>query len=145
MKLQHSIEIARPASDVFAYVADHDKMSEWISTLDSSTPSTPGPTSLNSEFDQEHLERGKRIRFSGRVTDFEPASQLTLKLDNDEATVTLTYRLTAQGEGTLLEQTTEVKLHSMMLRMVAGAFEGTVRERMTSDFETLRTKLEAGT
>ncbi len=144
MKLQHSIEIARPCAAVFAYLTSHEHMPKWISTLETSTQSSPGGLARDSEFLQEHVERGKRIRFSGKVTEYTEPVSLTLELSNDDALVTLTYRCQERPTGTLLEQTSEVKLHNMMLRMVAGAFEGTVRDRMKTDFETLKAQLEAG-
>jgi len=143
MKLQHSIEIHRPASEVFSYLADHERMPTWISTLETSTPSVPGPLSLGSEFNQEHLERGKRIRFVGKVLEYEDASKLTMELSNDDAVITLRYVLVEHAGHTQLEQSTEVRLDNMMLRMMAGAFEGTARERMKADFETLKSQLES--
>lgn len=142
MKLQYSIEINRPAADVFAYLADHERMPTWISTLEASTPSVAGPLSLGSKFSQEHVERGKRIRFAGEVSEYEDASKLTLLLCNDDASIALRFLLEEQTGRTRLEQITEVKLNNMMLRMMAGAFESTVRERMKSDFETLKAHLE---
>lgn len=142
MKLNHAIEIAKPAADVFAFVADHEHMPEWISTLESSTPNSPGPLVLHSEFKQEHQERGKRIHFDGKVTEYQASEKLTLVLSNDDATVSTTYTFTATADNTQFEQTTEVKLHNMMLRMMAGAFEGAVRDRMAADFLTLKARLE---
>lgn len=143
MKLQYSIEISKPAIEVFAFVTDHERMPQWISTLEVSTPSAPGPLALNSEFNQEHLERGKRVQFKGQVTEFQDAEKLTLVMKNKDATITLAYVFVAAAGSTGLQQTTELKLHNMMLRMMAGAFEKTVRKRMAADLNALKVLLEA--
>ena len=143
MKLTHSIEIDEPVSQVFEFLTSHERMPSWVGTLQSSVSTVPDPTIVGAKFKQQHLERGKPIDFEGEVLRHESPSQFAFRLSNKDAAVTLSYELLPSPKGTLLNQTTEVKFNNMMLRMMAGAFEKTARERMESDLVALRSHLQS--
>ena len=70
--IKHSIEINRPAEEVFAYLEQVDRHNEWQGSLVSTTVETDGPTRVGTRVvERRHIPGGTQD-FSYEVTELDP-------------------------------------------------------------------------
>ncbi len=78
METTQSIEIDRPAAEVFEYIADMSNNTAWQNGQVSCTWTSDPPIGLGSTYDQEARFLGKSIRSSFEVTEFEPGARIRI-------------------------------------------------------------------
>jgi hypothetical protein len=106
--------------------------------VDSETPWGKG-----ARFTQVHLESGMRQEFKGQLLEYERDRRLVLKLEHTDLSLLNEVTLHDLGERTQINQRTEIKLHSVALKIVKGMVKGAIERRMGEDFERLKTLLES--
>lgn len=110
---QTTIEIARPAEDVFAVLADTETAPRWYEAVVSAVKTTPGPVGYGTRYRLVRSLRGGVVENEVEIEEHEPSRRVTLasisgptpfryryRLDPNEAgitTVTLTGDITADG------------------------------------------------
>lgn len=142
MELKHTIEINAPQETVFQWISEHERLPLWISTLQSTTARSAALVHVGEKFTQHHLESGKNVEFEGVVAACEAPKNLTLRCENKDAIVDLAFQLEATSSGTALTQNTTATWKSLALRLMAGAFQSTIEERMTRDLGALKALCE---
>ena len=70
--IKHSIEINRPAQEVFAYLEQVERHNEWQGSLVSTTVKTDGPTRVGTRVVERRNVPGGTRDFSYEVTEHDP-------------------------------------------------------------------------
>jgi uncharacterized membrane protein len=142
--IEHSIEINRPAAEVFAYIDKLDRHSEWQSTLESARVETDGPTRVGTRvverrqvpggardipYEITEHEPPRKASFRGTAGPVRPVGTLTVDpVGESSARVHIALDLEGHGIG---------KLFAILARRQAA-------KQVPQDQEKLKEKLESG-
>jgi uncharacterized protein YndB with AHSA1/START domain len=116
--MDFTINISRPADEVFALVADLSNYHRWLrpSSLYVGTTRVSGvPTSLGTTY----VDRSRQAILRGRVTQFRPpeliAFQQVTRSPLGRLAIDIEYRLDDQGTSTRLYRTTTPRLSGLLV------------------------------
>jgi uncharacterized membrane protein len=92
--VQVSIEIARPAREVFAYLEDVTNNPKWLKGMRSCAWTTDPPVRVGSRYEQTAHFLGKEIRTNFEVIAHEPGHSMTIEsLPGSSFPITVTRRV----------------------------------------------------
>ena len=131
MRYRKEIEVARDPAEVFAYLADFSRASEWDPGIVEARRLSEGPTAVGSRFEVVALFRGNRHRFEYVVTEFDDGRRIVLR--GEGARAVSDDRITVEGLGGRTRVTYEADLRLKGLFRVAEPFLGRTVERMGDD------------
>jgi uncharacterized membrane protein len=77
--IRHSIEINRPAEEVFAYLDQLDRHSEWQSSLVSARVETDGPTRVGTRVLERRKVPGGAREIPYEITEHEPPRKASFR------------------------------------------------------------------
>ena len=77
--IKHSIEVNRPAEEVFAYLDQLDRHSEWQGTLVSATVETGGPTRVGTRVVERRNVPGGARDIPYEITEHEPPRKASFR------------------------------------------------------------------
>jgi len=78
--VRRSVEIGRPASDVFAYVSDQTNAPSWQKGLLEVRRTTDGPIGVGSRHTGARMFMGRRLELSNEYTRYEPDSTVEFSI-----------------------------------------------------------------
>lgn len=110
MRYEQDIEVERDPAEVFAYVADFSRASEWDPGIEESRRLSDGPTSKGSRFELIARFRGNRQRFEYVVTDYVDGRRIALHGEGGKAVSDDTISVEAKDGGTRLTYTADIRL-----------------------------------
>jgi uncharacterized membrane protein len=96
--IKHSIDINRPAEDVFAYLEQVDRHNEWQGQLVSTTVETDGPTRVGTRVVEHRNLPGGTRDFSYEVTEHEPPRKTSFRGTAGLVRPVGTYTVDPKGE-----------------------------------------------
>jgi uncharacterized membrane protein len=73
-----SVEVARPAGEVFDFISDFENNPQWQGGMKSCRWTTPPPHQVGSTYDQVAHFLGRDIKSSFKVTEFEPGRRVKI-------------------------------------------------------------------
>lgn len=79
LDFEHSIEVARPAAEVFGYVAEFENNPRWQRGMQSCRWTSDDRLLVGSTYVQEARFFGRRIDTRFRVTEFEPGRRIAIE------------------------------------------------------------------
>jgi uncharacterized protein YndB with AHSA1/START domain len=145
--ITHSIEIARPPEDVFAYLDDLDRHSEWQGDVTSSTRETQGPTAVGTRAtDVRHVMGGTRP-ITYEITEHDPPRRTAFRGVNGPVRPLGSVTVEPSGEGGS-KVTLELDLqgHGFFGAFIAPLARRNARKVVPEDQKRLKARLEsAGT
>ena len=103
IRVEHSVTINRPPSEVFAYVSDPEKLPEWQSTALEARWETPGPIAVGSRAVEVRKFLGRRMESTMEVTGFELDRELSFRVLDGPVPFQVTQKFEAVGDGTRLD------------------------------------------
>ena len=139
MRMEHTVVIQRPPSEVFAYLTDVAKLPEWQTSA--SEASVDGEMRLGAQVHEVRSLLGRQAESTLEVSEFEPDRRFSLRVVNGPLPFEVRHTLTEEDGGTRLDWEGEAdtsKLPRLAVRMVAGAVEA----QFKADLERLKTVLE---
>jgi carbon monoxide dehydrogenase subunit G len=140
VRIDFSLEVARPPEDVFARLVDLDRLPEWqASALGSSVD---GPLEQGARIKERRRVLGRELENELEVTAYDPPRRLTLKALGGPVPFTVDHELTENGGSTLLRVVAEAKPGTFM-KLAEPVLARTAEEEMRKDFERLKQQLEA--
>ena len=140
IRVEFTIEIARPASEVFDHLVDVDKLPEWqASAIECASD---GPLEQGSRITERRKLFGHEAQTVLEVTEYDPPSRLTLRTLDGPVRFTVDHRLEDVNGATHLHLLGEAK-PSGMLRFAGPVVERKARDEFRRDFERLKEILEA--
>ena len=100
MNSTYSIEVERPRADVFDFLTDDDNLPAVVPNLADHGVIEEQPGKIGSTFWHEYEEKGRRMRMTGVVTEYEAPRRWAVKLDGPFFGFEVAYTLEQLGPGT---------------------------------------------
>lgn len=143
MKLVSTVEIDRPADEVFAVISDFSRNPEWQRGMKSARWTTESPTRVGSTYQQIARFLGRDVVTTFEVVAYEPGRSVTIESHESSFPITVTRSVEPLGPGRsrvsahiVGEPRRFFRLFGPLLRLLA---ERSVR----GDYERLRQLLES--
>jgi uncharacterized membrane protein len=143
VRLEFSIEIARPRDDVFAVVSNLENDPRWQSAVLQSERVTPGRTRAGTRFTQWVSLIGKRTRLDIEFLAFEPTERYVLACVCGPLEFDTEVRFAPTRRGTELEVLVSGR-PSGVLRLAAVVLSRHRSAEIEADLGNLKGLLEAG-
>ena len=138
-----SIEIARPAAEVFAYIANMANNPRWQRGQQSCEWTSEPPLRLGSTYDQVASFLGKTIRSSFEVTEFEPGHRIRIVSTGGTMPIDVTRTVEALDVGRCQVSARVRGEAPRAMRLLGPLLDRMVRSSVQRDYARLREILEA--
>lgn len=113
--VETTIEIARPAQEVFAFVADQTNAPLWQTDLHEVRRLTDGPIGVGTEHEFVRTFAGRRLASRNRFVAFEPDRYVKFEIPSGWISGTASYRTeSSRSAGTVLTCRMEFRLRAPM-------------------------------
>ena len=99
IRSESSIDINRPAADVFAFVADQTNAPRWQHGLDEVRRLTDGPIRVGTEHVFVRRFAGRTIESHNRYTDYQPGRYVEFEIPSGWVTGKASYLVEPTGSG----------------------------------------------
>ena len=86
IKVEKSIEVERPAEDVFAFVCDHTNSPRWQRGLLEVRRTSDGPIGVGTRHSVVRTFMGRRLEATNEFTEYEPDKLIAFKANSDSMT-----------------------------------------------------------
>jgi carbon monoxide dehydrogenase subunit G len=139
VRIELTIDVARPAEEVFAHLVDLDRLPEWQESAVESRADEPLAEGVRIFECRRVL--GREVHSELEVTEFDRPRRLMLKTSNGPVRFTVDHRLAEADGGTRLTVVAEGKAGGLM-RLGEPMLVRTVEAEMRKDFERLKEMLE---
>jgi uncharacterized protein YndB with AHSA1/START domain len=141
LRIDITVEIARPPAQVFAALADLERVPAWQeSALESRCD---GALEEGARIHERRRAMGREIESELEVTAFEPSRRLTLKAVGGPVPFTVDHQLVEQdgGDSTFLHVIVEGTPGSF-LKLATPMLKRRAEHELRGDFERLKEQLE---
>jgi uncharacterized protein YndB with AHSA1/START domain len=143
---EHTIEIDRPPSVVFPYLAASDQRRRWMAKLVQSEELTDGPAKLGTRFRDVFEDHGHRIELTAEIVDWRPSERIVIDLRSNAVHATSTQALEELNAGRArLTATIESEYKSFAARLAAGVVTRHAQAQLEQDLENLKRLVESET
>jgi uncharacterized protein YndB with AHSA1/START domain len=139
VRVEHTVEIALPARDVFAALTDVELVPEWQASAIESRADEPLAEGVRIHERRHFL--GHDAETELEVTAFEPDRRLALRTLRGPVKLTIDHELAETDGRTTLHVTAEGRPHGL-LRFAGPAVTAKARHELRRDFERLKAILE---
>lgn len=139
---ENTVTIRRPAEEVFAFLADFEKVPRWNHAIESTTKTSPGPVEVGGTYRQIRSEP-KRSEEGFQVTVFEPELRLAVEGEIGPFHARVAYLLQPMQEATKLTNAVELEASSTVSRLLAPLASSRVKAAVASNLHMLKQTLEA--
>jgi uncharacterized membrane protein len=144
MAINETIEIGRPAQDVFAYVSDMARHPEWQEKLLAATVETEGPMRVGTRVKQTRRVGGGTRTFTLEVTEHDPPNGLAFR--GIDGPVRPRGRITLEpldgGQRTRYSAQLDFEGHGLGL-LLGPLVRRDARRQLPDSLQRLKQKLEA--
>jgi carbon monoxide dehydrogenase subunit G len=123
---EHTIEIARPPEDVFAFVTDVSNYTRWQPSLVELHASRRGPLRVGSEATEVRRFLGREMETTWRCVEHEPSRLSAIEADDGPVPFRGTFLVEPLGHGTRFTWTVETRGAAARL---GGPLVGTATRR----------------
>ncbi len=139
VRIELTIDVARPAEEVFEHLVDLDRLPEWQSSAVESRADEPLAEGVRIFECRRGL--GREVHSELEVTEFDRPHRLMLKTLKGPVRFTVDHRLAEADGGTRLTVVAEGKAGGLM-RLGEPMLARTVEAEMRKDFDRLKELLE---
>ena len=139
VRIELTIDVARPAEDVFAYLVDLDRLPEWQESAVESRADEPLAEGVR--IFECRRAMGREVHSELEVTEFDRPRQLTLTTLKGPVKFTVDHRLAEADGGTRLTVVAAGKAGGLM-RLGEPMLARTVEAEMRKDLDRLKELLE---
>ncbi len=139
-----TVEIARPAAEVFAFLADFANNPAWQKGMVSARFTTEGPLRVGSEYDQEARFLGRPILSHFRVTEL--VADRAVTIETVQSTFPIKVRRAVEPvTDTTCRVTADVRGDaSGLFKLAAPLMRAMVGKSVRDDYARLKQLLESG-
>lgn len=141
-KLEHSVIINRPAEEVFDYMTDFEKLSEWMSELVEAKQNSEGAVSVGSTISAVATPLGRRAESTLEVTEYEPNKKFTIKSTSGPVASKDEFTFETVTDGTEVTRVTEAEMGGFF-RMAEPLVVRMLNRQFETNFANLKDLLEA--
>jgi hypothetical protein len=114
---QNTVTIARPAGEVFAFLADLRNIPRWNYAIARTVPTLPGPAGVGATYRQTRTIP-RRSEENLQITVFQPPTRLAVQGQLGPFRATASYLLEPVPSGTRLANDVELEPISALLRPI---------------------------
>jgi hypothetical protein len=122
------VTIQQPAGEVFAFLADFEKIPMWNYAIEETSKASAGPVGVGTRYRQTRSVPRRSVE-SFEVTVFEPASRLAIHGQIGPFEATISYVLEGRAGATTLVSSVELDPSPAMLKLLAPAATPGSRQR----------------
>ena len=142
----NSIEIARRPEDVFAYIDQIDRHTEWQEKLVSVERQTEGPLRVGSRIDQVRRVPGGRREFTIEVTEHDPPRKISWRALNGSVRPAGTVTVEPLADDSRSRLTVQIDLqgHGLLGKLIAPLARRDAATQIPKDHARLKERLERG-
>ena len=141
-KAEANIVINRPANEVFAYMTDVEKETEWQAELLEAKQTSAGPLSVGTTVREVRNFMNRRMEVVFEITEFEPDSKMSFKSISDPFPMRGRYSLEPVEGGTSVTFFIEGELTGVF-KMAELIVAQTAKRQINADLSRLKTHLES--
>ena len=142
--IKHSIEINRPAEEVFAYVDQVDRHNEWQDQLVSTTIETDGPVRVGTRVVERRKVPGGARDFPFEITEREPPRKVSFRGTAGLIRPVGTYTVDPIGESSSrMNSELDLKGHGIGKLFAPLALRQAAKQ-LPADHEKFKELLESG-
>ena len=138
-----SIFINRPPQEVWPYISNPVKYSQWQSGADSAEWTSVGPPGVGSTTREVGKILGRKMEGTVQITAWDPPNVLGRKSVGGPIRFEITIKLEPKDEGTQLNAHVQGELGGF-LKIAEGLAGKQIEKQTEADFEALKLLLEAG-
>jgi uncharacterized protein YndB with AHSA1/START domain len=147
-QLTTSVEIARPASVVFRWITEPDRVKSWVGWLVDIRSLTPGETGVGSRevwVMEDRNNNNQRMDIESQVTRLEADRLMEARLRSAEAfTGTVTYELQpVDANHTRLTYRASYKFEHWLAKVLGPVISRSAQQKLEEDLLRLKQKVEA--
>jgi uncharacterized membrane protein len=143
--ITNSIEIDRPQKDVFAYLDELDKHSEWQADLISSKLETEGPIGVGSRATDTRKVPGGPREMTYEITEYEPPRKTSWRVLNGPVRAVGSVIVEPVGDGARSRVTVDFNLEGHGIGVLIAPFARIqARKQVPKDQAKLKEVLERG-
>lgn len=143
MEVTASIDIDRPASEVFEYLADMANNPEWQQGQQRCTWTSEPPLRKGSTYDQEAKFLGKKIVSSFEVVEFDPGHRIRIRTTGGTMPIDVTREVAALSEDRSTVSAIVRGDPPMVFRLAGPLLTMMVRSSVRKDYQRLKALLES--
>jgi uncharacterized membrane protein len=141
--VQNTVEIDRPAPEVFAYLENVTNNTDWLKGMRSCTWTTEPPVRVGSRYEQVAAFLGKEIHTSFEVTAHEPGHLVTIaSREGSSFPLTVTRRVEDAGAGRSRVTETVESEPGGFYRVAQPLLRAMVARNIRRDYRNLKALLE---
>ena len=140
IKLEISLHINRPVAEVFKYLNDPTKMSEWNPIIEEATASET-PVKAGTRIRTRARMLGRKVEGTLEVLEYEPNKRVVQKSD-EPFSFKVTNTFQAENGGTRLVSAAEGELGGFF-KLSEPIFARIVKKQLQAQYETAKELLEA--
>ena len=142
INIQHAVEIAKPAEQVFGYITVPENEAKWQADLVDSRKTSEGPVGVGTTGVEIRKMMGRRMETHWVCTEFEANKKMSFKSTSGPMEVQGGYNLEPTNGSTRLEFWLQLQ-PSIVMRLFQPLIAGATRKQITRDFGSLKGILEA--
>jgi carbon monoxide dehydrogenase subunit G len=139
LRYRRSVEIARPAADVFDFLTDLDNLRRWQPSV--REVEWEPPLEAGSTFEETRELLGRRARSRLEVTALAPGREFSIRVVEGPVPLTVRHLLEPTAEGTRLTLEAEGEAGGLM-RLAAPIAERAAARQASQDLERLKRLIE---
>lgn len=142
IRIEHSVVINRPIEEVFAFVTDIDKMSQWALELREAKKTSEGPVGVGTTFSGVVQLLGRRMENNHEVTEYEPNRKYSFKTTSGPVPMEAESTFESVAGGTRVTILAEAEPGGFF-KLAEPIFARTAQRQYETNLATLKDLLEA--
>ncbi|MDA0256144.1 MAG: SRPBCC family protein [Chloroflexi bacterium] len=143
MRMSGSVEIARPAAEVLAFVAEPENNTRWQSGMRECRWTTAPPHRVGSRYEQVASFLGRRIESTFEVTALDAGRSITIETRESTFPIRVTRAVHPLGEARCRVEASIEGGPGGPLRLLAPLMRLAAQRRVSGDYARLRRLLES--
>ena len=139
---ERSVEIPRPAAEVFPWLLEEDKVPQWTTGLEHYERLDSGPLGRGARFRQQLEVSGQRFTVEMQVTEYHPPDRAASSFEIRGVDVVTRYSLAGSGGGaTRLTQSVEASGGGIKGRLFIPMIQPHLERKLEADLAALGQRL----
>ena len=140
--IEQSIVITRPTEEVFAFMTDVEKLSQWMSELVEAKQSSDGPMDVGTTISAVAKPLGRQVESTLEVVEFESNRRFALKSISGPVTNEDTFTFEPVTDGTKVTRATKGEIGGFF-KLAEPLVDRMLRRQFETNLANLKDLLEA--
>jgi uncharacterized protein YndB with AHSA1/START domain len=140
-RIEESIEIKRPAEQVFGYTTDAKSWPRWQSIIVEAEQTSPGPVTVGTTFRGTNRMMGRTMPWTAKTTEFEANRKYGKNIDSGSVTIEQHNTYQPVEGGTRFTILYDMKVGGF-LKLISPVLAGSMRRELKKSLGNLKGVLE---